>query len=275
MEKPYVISGEFDLLGNSQKRIMQTNKLEMVRESLVDDLEAMGKNVTWVSAQDVARGINKRVSASQLPVVTLDEVYVTSPNARIGISRGSDDVLNDAGYMPRVGYGSIKDQFDAVALLGPEVQLIDDVVFSGEMMSWVINEFQKRNVRVGRVVCGIAIKEGIELLDDLGIPVESVYMFDDVEDEICERDLFVAKGSGRRLSNEQGNALYFDDKNGRPERWASIPPNSTSDFCLRSLERSLTLLRPDVLMCEVGQFYGYPVEGLAQSAIRTRLAEAR
>lgn len=271
MEKPYVISGEFDLSGNSQRDIIQLNKLEQVRGSLIDDLEGMGKSVAWVPGEAIARGMNKYLDQSRLPVISLDEVYVPSPDGKIGLSRGINSNLDDIGYVPRVGYGSVQGQFDAIAARNSEIQLADDVIFSGEMMTWVVSEFEKRCVRVGRVVCGVAIGEGIAALDDIGIPVESVYSFDDVEDELCERDLFVTRGSGRRISQDQGNALYFDDQNGRPEQWASIPARYVERFCANSLQRSLELLRPEVTIDAIGAFYGYETTGRAADVLRARL----
>lgn len=273
MEKPYIISAEFDAPANSQSA-MQNSNLENARLSLDEDLRRMGKSTEWVSAQDLSTGLRRLVSQSALPVVSLDEVYVQNPTVKLGISRGVDESLETAGYVPRSrSYATIAEQLDAVSELGSEVQLVDDVVFSGDMMSWLIEELAARSVRVRRVLAGIAIDEGAIRLDRMGVELDAVRTFSAVEDEICERDLFFARGSGRRMTNASINALYFDPVNGRPEQWASLPAGSTQSFCVTSLERSLRILKPEVPIEAIGAFNGYENQGTAEQVIRRRLAE--
>jgi hypothetical protein len=273
MEKPYVISGELELKSNSQQMILNEDRLNSARESLTNDLEAMNKNVVWVSAGDMRRSMNTQLSTSRLPVVALDEVYTVSPDLRFGLSRGVDQDLNDSGYAARSGYEPITNQLDRVSSLGSEIQLVDDVVFSGEMTAWVVEQLERRKVKVGRVVCGIAIGEGVKRMGEMGISLESAFVFDEVEEEICERDLFMTRGSGRRVMNGGSNALYFDTKNGRPEQWASLDPAKADQFFRNSLERSEKLVMPDTPMAQVGRFLGYRSTGTAREAIRIRLEE--
>lgn len=274
MEKPYIISGEFDLSNTPQQTIIRSEKLAGTRRSLTEELQGMGKNVTWIEAAAIADGINAKKLESTLPTISLEEIYTTAPDGRLGISRGTDSTFSDTEYQSRAGYDTTTEQLDQIASLGREVQLVDDVVFSGEMMTWVIEELGRRRTLVSRVIAGIAIKEGIERLNAIDVPVEAVFTFDDVEDEICERDLFLSRGSGRRLNEGQGSALYFDDIYGKPTTWASIPEEYQQSFCLNSLERSLQLLQPGVPMSAIGQFLGYSPDDTAQESVRKRLTEA-
>ncbi|MFZ1301849.1 MAG: hypothetical protein WAQ27_04740 [Candidatus Microsaccharimonas sp.] len=259
MNNPYIISQEFNLASSPQNSLIKQGELATVRESLDAELRAMGKETWWVSENSIANVMNKQANQSTLPTVSLDEVYLQSPDMRLGISRAVDTQFNDAGYAPRTQeYASITNQLNTVASLGSEIQLVDDVIFSGEMVAWLATELEKRDVRIKRVLSGIAIKEGMQKLESLGIDVDAAYMFDAVDDEICERDLFVAKGSGRRIAERSMNAFYFDTENGKPEQWASIPGQYTRAFFRNSLERSRNLLLPDVPMKDVGSFYGYP-----------------
>lgn len=273
MEKPYVISAELELCNPRVTPLIRTETLDTVRQSLDSDLRAMGKNTVWVDANDIQAGISQLTKQSKLPILSLDDRYTPIADGRLGVSRGIDQDLNDSGYVPRVGYVALQKQLDAASRLGPEIQLVDDVVFSGEMMLWIAEQLNRRDMRIGRVVCGIAIGEGGSLLEASGIELDSVVSFSDVEDEICERDFFIVPGSGRRMATQQQNALYFDTTNGRPSAWASLPQANAQDFLLSSLERSKQLIRPSTQIEQLGKFAGFAASGDAINSIENRISE--
>lgn len=273
MEQPYVISAELDAPTSRIAPYVKVNNIEQARRELIDDLQKMNKNVLVVSSQEITSGLTRIQSQTTLPSVSLDSTYTTNADLHIGISRGIDKTLADTSYAPRAGFDALSDQLDQIASLGSEVQIIDDVVFSGEMMLWLNRQLKARSVKIGRVICGIAINEGVEALSNTGIDVESVYSFDAVEDELCERDLFLAPGSGRRIADKNANALYFDTTYGKPSQWASIPPDYAADFFLRSLERSLRIVEPSVPLSKIGTFLGYQDDLTVEAAIRARLKE--
>lgn len=272
MKKPYVISAELDL---ANPDIVNPAAVDGFRESLDADLSSMDKDTLWVPTGSIQNGLQRILAKTSLPVASLDDRYVANADRYLGISRGLDEQLNDAGYAPRVGYQSIAEQLGQVPTLGREVVIADDVVFSGEMISWLADELKAQGVKIGGVVCGIAIREGAEKLALEGIDVEAVLTLDDVEDEICERDFAVVPGSGRRIADLSANALYFDNINGKPEQWASLPLGDTEMFCISSLERSIKLLQPAIPMQNVGNFVGYGQNGTAREQLLARIGEAR
>jgi len=268
MKNPYVISCELDLVSSE---LVKGDSIEGFRENLDAELSAMGKEVTWVSTQTIRSGLSRGISRTKLPVVSLDDRYIMSAaSCYLGISRGVDPLLNDEGYVPRSGYPNVERQLAEVSRLGGEIVLTDDVLFSGEMITWLSRALQDYNVRIGAIVVGVAMREGIVKLELGGIPVESAVIYEAVDDELCERDFAVVPGSGRRVSQLDVNALYFDTEYGRPEKWASLPPDSTAGFMINSIERSMSLLE-DVPMQVLGGFYGYGVDGQAQERLAARI----
>lgn len=274
MSNPYVISAELDIARADQGQIIRRGSIEDFRQGLDADLRAMGKETLWVPADTIRRGLGREIAKTSLPVVSLDDRYVSSADQYLGISRGVDPLLNDEGYVARRGYPAIGKQLAKVPALGQEVMLVDDVLFSGEMVAWLAEALNAYGVKLGAVVVGIAIAEGMQKLDAEGIEVRALEVFDQVEDEICERDFAVVPGSGRRVDALSANALYFDDKSGRPEAWASIAPNATGSFCANSLRRSIDLLQPGIPMQALGRFLGYGSDGDAASQIARRLEAA-
>lgn len=274
MGNPYVISAELDLSAADLDQIVNKPSIEGFRESLDADLRAMGKETLWVPSSTVRDGLQQAIAKTNLPVLSLDDRYVMSADQYLGISRGVDPLLNDDGYVARGGYPSIDEQLRKVPSLGKEVMLVDDVLFSGEMMAWLADSLRPYGVKLGAVAVGIAIGEGIEKLEAEEIEVTASEVFDNVEDEICERDFAIVPGSGRRIDAIAANALYFDTENGKPERWASIAEGSVNTFCVSSLRRSAALLQTGVPMQKLGKFLGYGTGGEAVEQIRQRLGEA-
>lgn len=270
---PYVISEELDLNIRNTQSVINTDKLDAFRENLDTDLRNMGKQPYWVPSSTITAGLNRITQQTQLPVVSLDDRYLTAADQYLGISRGTDSNLNDDGYAARYNYPPIDKQLEQIAALGSEIMLADDVLFSGEMIAWLSERLARTGVKIGAVAVGIAMQEGITKLAAQGIDVNAAIVFDDVEDELCERDLAVVPGSGRRVASAGANALYFDVDNGKPEQWASISTDTAAAFCANSLQRSMKLLQPSIPMSSVGRFIGYGTEGTAVATLSKRLNE--
>ncbi|NCU38162.1 hypothetical protein EOL96_03865 [Candidatus Saccharibacteria bacterium] len=273
MGNPYVISAELGLTSANLEEVIKTEKIEVFRESLDTDLRAMGKATLWVPSHVIQKGLEQAIAKTSLPVVSLDNRYVTSATQYLGISRGVDTLLNDNSYVSRQGYPYIKEQLRRIPALGNEVLLVDDVLFSGGMVAWLADSLKPYGVKIGGVVVGIAIQEGIDKLASIGIEVDASEVFTEVEDEICERDFAVVPGSGRRIEALAANALYFDTKNGKPDKWASLPKEDTQLFCINSLIRSMNLLQRGVSMQTIGRFLGYGSSGEGINQLAKRLEE--
>lgn len=273
MEKPYVISAELDLANIELGQIIKPENVDRFRENLDRDLRAMGKETLWVPSDVLKNGMECAINRTNLPVISLDDRYVTSAREYLGISRGVDASLEDVGYVARRNYRPVEEQLKQVANAGREVVLADDVLFSGEMVAWLADALKNYRVKIGAVIVGIAMREGIEKLAQEGIDVEAVEVFDEVEDEICERDFAVIPGSGRRVGELESSALYFDVDNGKPEKWASINAGYTKSFCVSSLVRSINLLQQNVPMQRLGNFVGYGSLGSGVDQIRKRIGE--
>jgi hypothetical protein len=286
MGNPYVISAELDLADPKLDRILISERIDDFRSSLDAELRGMGKEVVWVPSNTIKSFLDSAIAKTSLPVLSLDDRYVTNADQYIGISRGVKDqtryeygppIYEDVGYVSREGYQDIKTQLNCVTWLGDEIVLADDVIFSGEMIVWLTDELAQKGIKVQRVLCGISTQEGIDKLSERGIAVDAGVVFDELEDEICERDFTIVPGSGRRIDDPTdpmltdwdgwdgkspftslpGNVLYFDSKFGMPEQWASIPKQYEDDFCVNSLERTMKLLRPALPMRSLGNFVGF------------------
>lgn len=270
---PYVISAELELNNPVTSPYINQGELESYREHLDSDLRSMGKNTYWISSNDITTSLDKITQNTRLPIASLDDRYNVRADQYFGVSRGVNTDLDDEGYVSRRGYPALSNQLQQASNLGKEIMVIDDVLYSGEMITWLNSSLTPTGTRIASLAVGVAMQEGVDKLSAQGIDVQADYIFQAVEDELCERDLAIVPGSGRRIESIDANALYFDFQNGRPEKWASIEPASEKSFCINSLERSLRLIRSNTSMEAIGNFLGYDTVGNASDSILKRLGE--
>jgi hypothetical protein len=274
MSSPYVISGELE---GAHLGFLNEGALDDFRTSLVDELTEMGKTVHWVEYATIAGELGKEIQKESRPIISIDDRYVKEEDVdeHLGISRAIDFINGGTTYDPRVGYDPLSIQLDRLGkrFFGQEVVVVDDVIFTGDNMQWVCEELARRNVRVGGILCGIAINpdslpEKLQLRQD---QLTFVRTFEEVDDEVCERDFTFVPGSGRKHVGNNLFSLYFDPVNGKPTEWASIPEEFSDKFFISSLVRGLNLLQPSVDMRHIGAFYGYPSTGNAHEIIKQKL----
>ena len=126
-----------------------------------------------------------------------------------------------------------------------EIILLDDVVFSGSVLTTIINKFKKYNINVIGIRTCIATNESYQLFNKtlpLGLKC-GFLMSDQVIDQICERDFYFGiAGSGISVQrdNEILKAPYFKPY-GDPVNRSSIPTFEEQRFSLTCLRRSLEL----------------------------------
>lgn len=125
-----------------------------------------------------------------------------------------------------------------------EVSLIDDVVFSGNMICKVADALKEKNIIVREVLSAIAVQENIDVIRDKGIDVKSAFYISNVLDEVCERDFYFGIAqSGQNELQPNGTVLkkpYFSPF-GNAEDSASVPSEKVGEFSKECLGCSYEL----------------------------------
>lgn len=220
------------------------------QDGLVEHISAAGPDYHPVilNHQQLAHSLNSLLfNHIRGDAVALDKAYVGDRFARhLEVTRAVDEQLESIGTKPRPHSSSIDEQLDyIVANSGKEVTLVDDVIFSGDAIIEAAKMFAKRGVRVSTVLAAVAIGEGYKKIEEAGIEVIAVADYDEVKDEICERDFLAGiPYSGRTVYRDDGehySAPYFSPF-GRPESWASISnPAAAHKLSVYCLDRSIEL----------------------------------
>lgn len=141
----------------------------------------------------------------------------------------------------------IKEISERLKLLGKdEVVLVDDVVFSGNVLRSIISKFENNSIKVIGVRSAISTEEAYKSFNkslDKGLKC-GILLGKDVIDQICERDFYFGIAqSGISVKGENGRiykAPYFKPF-GNPVERASIPDIYSDVFSNNCLMRSMYL----------------------------------
>lgn len=250
IREPYVISEDIHILlaewATERGFVVPSGKFfGQLRNEMEKYLsEVFGaENVDMVSARELRSGMEKLIQQTGLPAVSMDRVYIRT-NPEIQVSRIVDGTLDNCGIAPRFGTLSISDQLLAVKGRFNEVVLTDDVIFSGKVITKILLSLRAIGVRVPVVVAGITIGEGSRRLKEkTEAKILTVRYYEEVIDEICERDFYPGVPlSGRFIAgtNIEIGAPYLQPF-GKPNKWASIPEDEIQGFSLFCVQQTIRL----------------------------------
>lgn len=244
---PYVVSADIKiLLGKWADRKGYTLPGSEFFSKLRQDFSVYMKRIfpgfELVSEEELTSGLKELVESSGLLPISLDRVYYsTFPN--IDIARRVDIDKQDKGLGKRADAISLLEQFKRLRSLGVgEVVLVDDVIFTGDLIRRISSVMEGFGLKVKAVCTGIGVGEGIDALKNGGQEVRCVRSYADVIDEICERDFYPGVPLSGRLVRANGNigAPYILPF-GNPGKWASIPEEWQLTFSRFCIERTIKL----------------------------------
>ena len=129
--------------------------------------------------------------------------------------------------------------------VGNQIVLVDDVVFSGNVLKDIINRFKKYNIEIVKIIsCISSIDSYNYFKNNLKYGIDTLYLMDrDVIDQVCERDFYFGiAGSGIYIKkdNHYYKSPYFKPF-GNPNKRASIPLYYEDYFSISCINRSIYL----------------------------------
>lgn len=243
MARPYIVSEDIYLLLQHWAR--QRNFVlpeEIFFRNLRSEFAAFFREIfsdfEMVSEQEMVAGIEIFIKESELIPISLDRSYYLA-KYNFEITRFVDANKNDVGTRERYGTPRIHIQLQKLQkeLKGKEVIIVDDVIFSGDVVEQTINELSQLGIKVVAVCAGIGIEKGVDRLNCAGYKVNCVRIYESVIDEVCERDFYPGVPlSGRSVVDKENVGVPYILPFGDPEKWASIPQKlqkPLSEFCIK------------------------------------------
>jgi len=244
---PYVVSEDIRLLLQNwaNQRDFNLPNFEFfsdIRGELKSYMKQIFNAFELVSEVELLEGIKERVEKSRLFPVSLDRVYYNS-EISLNITRFVEKSGQNRGLGGRVGAPNLLQQFRALKKSGVnEVVLVDDVIFTGDLIKRTGKLLEKMGIKVPLVCAGIGITNGIEELNGYGKEVSCVREYEDVIDEICERDFYPGVPMcGRSLQGNENVGVPYILPFGNPGRWASIPTEWQEPFSRFCIDQTIKL----------------------------------
>ena len=248
-QKLYVTSADIYLLMKKwviQKHFVLPSRefFSQLRKEFSKYMRGIFPSFELVSEEEICRGLADLVAKRDLPVISLDRVYFRS-ELNLEITRLVDRRGEDCGLGHRAGSPTIFRQIKNLQLQMrglQEVALVDDVIFTGALLERIINLLSRINVRVPLICAGIGIAEGINRINGTKREIRCVRTYEEVIDEVCERDFYPGVPlSGRLLVGGENIGVPYLLPFGNPESWASIPPEQTATFSKFCLHQTISL----------------------------------
>ncbi len=124
-----------------------------------------------------------------------------------------------------------------------QICLVDDVIFSGVLIDRLIKVLCGYGITVPLVCAGIGIIEGIDrITNGKKIKIDCAKVYDDVIDEVCERDFYLGVPySGRSVIDNENISIPYFLPYGKPGDWASIPIPFEIEFSKFCIGQSISL----------------------------------
>lgn len=256
---PYVVSGDIHLLlsewvAHGHHSLPEEGFFSGLRDEFASRMGDMFYHYEFVPEDELKDGLNKFVSESDVPVISMDRVYV-STDLHIDVSRLTTKSGEAIGITNRSGYPSLTEQISLIVSSGSkEVALLDDVLFTGEVVQDVIKKLSSEGITVVRVYLGVGIGKDAKNIPSVD-EVLCVRHYDDVIDEICERDFYPGVPfSGRHMIDHgAGVGAPYLKPFGNPRKWASIPEEHVDEFSRFCLKQTARLFQ------EIGRVSGRDV----------------
>jgi len=247
MDKPYVVSADIYLLmekwATQHSFVLPAREFFcQLREEFSNYMRRVFSNFELVSEDEISRGLAGLVAESSLPVVSLDRVYFES-ELNLEVARLVDKDGKDRGLGHRSGTSPLAQQIRKLQMSGVrEVVVVDDVVFTGALLERIIELLSRIRIRVPLICAGIGIAEGINRINGTKREIRCVRTYEEVIDEVCERDFYPGVPlSGRLLVGDDNIGVPYILPFGKPESWASIPSEQATDFSRFCLHQTATL----------------------------------
>lgn len=248
--KPYVVSADVHLLlqdwAARQGFVLPlTEFFRQLRGEFQTYLQQIFGDFDFVPEEELISGLKRLVTESGLlPAVSLDRVYFRS-ESNLEVCRFVNQKGDSRGLGSRFGAPSLPEQFRRLQGF-KEVVLVDDVVWTGDLMAMVYQNLAEMGIRVPLICAGIQIEKvetrngfrGAQWLKGVtGIEIRSVRSYEEVTDQVCERDFYPGVPlSGRTIKGGENVGAPYLLPFGRPGDWASIPIEQQqpfSRFCIR------------------------------------------
>jgi hypothetical protein len=172
---------------------IQDDLIEAIREAMGSNVDVETVRMSELSKDVLGLAYNKCKMADSVIVSTCREFAEPMKGITLDINRLVDIDGNTIGIGPRPGCDSIADQIEKIKYNadGKSVVLVEDGIFSGGTVQYVVNSLKAVGVEVSHVIVGFVFpssEANIEKLRSDGIEVSWLREFGELLDWVPDHD---------------------------------------------------------------------------------------
>ncbi len=257
MEQPYVISEDIRTMSRFGNYKLRDIVAKYISQCIFVHCESyISRKSLMLSEKEITEWITKIYPQDVVVQTVAYSENISSPFS-LNITRAIDEKFNKiVNQVPREGYPSVESQLNNLGMFVHHT-LFDDVIYSGNGCKEIIEMSKIQNVLFNKVIAGITIGEGKNRLESMGIDVVSLFHFESVVDEVCQRDFIPGLPfCGRTLITDAGEYRYVPYLLpwGNPMEWASVPKKNAVAFskaCIGTTIEFWEEVHPSVRFFEV------------------------
>lgn len=226
-----------------------------LRSAISESLSPLGVNVEQVRMADLSDSVIGRAAKinqvldSPTVISTCPEIAYPAGGHAIEINRLVDVNGQQIGLGPRPGFENIDNQIRKIT--GNKIVIVEDGIFTGGTVRYLINKFSEAGKRVTAIVAGFNCNQAdISWSDNQCYDLFTTQSFDKIIDWVPDHDFLpFIPGSGKVVGTDIGGNYYpfYDYRHatyaipyikpfGPISEWASIPndkANKLSATCIR------------------------------------------
>lgn len=235
-------------------------------------VDSMPYSYVLTELQQIIYELHSQLEIDLGCVISLDRVYgleLSCPHFLLEVNRLTDLNTSGVDHTSRPSMPSIDEQIQNFVhqITSYHIIVVDDGIWTGDSMRWILNRLQNVGLVVEAVVVGVHVKQSGHQVDH-SIPagkVRAVQIYTNtrpVLDWVCERDFFVGTPLGGRtiadhkhdsgLRDWQSAGAFYSTNEAWLKDWASINsnPRQFMNFCI---DRSIAIF------AEIGELSRQPV----------------
>ncbi len=201
-------------------------------------------NQVSVNCQDTSTSLEQQTKLSNLPVISLDRVYITNAEAYLEVTRQTNANTGKITLAPRPNTPPLEEQISQIAKQYNKIVLTDVGAFGGDTIIEIINKLSAAKISIAEVYLGFSTNEATTKIKQK-VPKTSAIQTYNFYEWIELRDLFGI--DGRQVQSNKTNATqkqyipYWENL----ENWASIPTQNVqtvTTLCQNYYQETIRLL---------------------------------
>lgn len=249
-ESDYVVLGDMYFLLNEwvkEKQFVLPNKIffSSIRKDFSESMKKIFPRLIFISEDQIIGGMNYFLSHyyKNYETISLCPTYIKS-TLNINLTRMIQSPENKTGIFSRFGCSNLLTQLTELKKLNlKKVMLVDDVIFTGSLLSRIILILRKMGIEDINVIAGVGTKQGVSKIRSLGCCVDCVIEYlNETVDVLCERDFYPGMPyCGRSVKSYHDTGVPYIKPFGMMNEWASIPKEHEESLSRFLIEQTIKI----------------------------------